>query len=383
MKFNVEDIATYKRVVAAVASLTSSKINSPIEQCVKVEATKRGVTLTALESDSHCMSVTVPAMVQEEGVVYILGSKLNGMTKKLTPKAVLAVTLANNNLIYKLPILGAISESIFHDQAGFKQSIVTLKDNEFTDLLGGSDLLPSLLRSICSSVFANKNVLMKTDVNKVFMYSQFSETGYIKYVLPAICGEQCAIYLSPNLLRMASSLGEELDVYYNKANKVLRFKCDDSVLTVKGDTLDSKSHIVVDSLLDLAPVGEAVVNHADLTSALNWQSYGAGVGQGVELDVKDGNLIVRSNKTDNPASIGCDQDVGFQAINVPLVSLVTALKAIGNSKNAVLMVNSVSLEERVHKVGDMEIKLLSISPADDVDTLGRALIYEQVRSSNK
>lgn len=370
MRVIIEDSATYKKTIALACSIASKRILEPIEQCIELKAENGLLYISCIESGSHYLNTAIPVEVVKPGKLYILSSKLSDITKRLSPKNVLELYDDNGLIHYKVPVLGNIQESLFHDQTGFSPKPVSQADNKFK-LMGVYSGLNDVIKLASSFSFSGKNILLSGTATELIIYSQFSETGYICYKVPTT-SEAFNVYLNPKIVRIASLLGEDMTLLYNKEDNLLRFKYinNSNSFTMAVDTVESKSYAVFKKLLESAVTDYCVVNQSDLLSAIEWQSYGRGVAQSILLGSIDKELSIGG---DSGARLGCEIYTKFDPINLPIESLSLALKAISGSKS-----KSIALEQRIHIIGNNSIKYLTVTPSEDVTIEATALVYEQL-----
>lgn len=383
MKFIVEDVSEYKRVVNIVTALASKKVVSTNEQCVLLEVQSDVLTFTALETGSHKISFDFPInpSTSQSGKALILASKLKNITSKLVPKTVVSIETSNGLLKYSVKPHGSISETLYHDQSGFSSPLMNDDLNDSTDFIEvtlSSDLVPLLLPIVCANTYSGKSIFFKTSAQFIEIYSQFSETGYIKYqtVTESFQTQNCQIYLKPNLVKIVGNLNKEVDILYSKENKMIKFVSENGNLSIIGDTPTTNQSNTVEQILSQPVKGEVVVNHADLIISTNWQGYNVENQESIELSIENNELVIQCSKNNEPARIVTEGVSNFQPMTLSLTAFQLALKSIGNAKSNILPIIGVSLKQRIIPIGKDEIKLLSLSPSDEPDSFATAIMYE-------
>lgn len=373
MKFQIEEVAEYKKIVNTLCGLASKKLVSSLEQCVMIETYNDNVILTAMESGSHYLSYSIKAMVLERGKALILSAPLKSITNKLQPKTVVTVSSNQNLFTYQIKPYGTINENLYFDQTSLP---VDFNLNSFTCLSSNEDILKHILPLAASVSYDNKSVLFKTSVEKFEIYAQLSEIGFIKYVAPNPIFQQlpAQIYIKPSLVnKTISSLGNSLSIYF-KDNKLV-FDGEVGTLSIEGERITNNYSVTTEEILSQPVTGKIVVNHEDLVKSVDFQSYNVDNRQSIDLKTENGNLLVQCSRYNEPAQIIGESQLDFQPMTLSLSSFTTALKAIGKDKSKILPITKVLLQQRTLPVGE-GMKVLSLSPVEEPDCFAIAIIFE-------
>lgn len=379
MKLVVEEVAKFKTAVNTAASLVSKNSVSTIEQCVLLTAEDGLVTITASVTDSHSVTFNVPASVNQPGKVFIPGSNLRKITQTLKPKSPVFISKVNGTLQYEVRPFGSISEPLYHDQRGFP-NFLSVGSTKGFDLVGQEDdMLPLLLPVVCATSFNNKPIFFQSSPQKFEIYSQYSQTGYTKFITPTgrMNPEPCRLYIKPSLAKIVGALGETIDIFYNGTKNAIAFTGDEGEIVIVGDTVSSNYFNATENVLNLKVDGAVEVNHTDLLNAINWQAYNVGLSDTVVLSVDEGNLTVSCGTNNEPARIVTEVENNFEPLTLHLAPLQVALKAIGSEKSKLMPLQFVRLQQRTYVLGaETYVKILTMSASEELDVIGTALLYE-------
>lgn len=385
MRLVVEEVAKFKTAINTAAALASKNSVSTIEQCVLISAEDGLVTITASVSDSHSATFNIPASVIQPGKVFVLSTNLRKITQTLKPKSPVTISKVNGTLQYEVAPFGSISEPLYHDQRTFPNLLSVTGGQDF-DLIGQEDdMLPLLLPVICANSFNNKPIFFQSDPQKFEIYSQYSQTGYTKFITPTgrLTPSACRLYIKPSLAKIVGSLGDTIDIFYNSKKNAIGFAGDEGEIVIIGDTVSSNYINATENVLNLPIDGSVEVNHTDLLSAINWQAYNVGLNDTVVLAVRDGDLTVSCGSNNEPAKIVTEVENEFEPMILHLAPLQVALKVIGSEKSKLMPLEFVRLQERTYVLSeDASVRVLTLSASEELDVTGTALLYE-VKMTNK
>jgi hypothetical protein len=388
-----EDIRRYITAVSnAASSLAKKRASSGIERCIQVRARfcdtgeEPGfLEITTLETDSHAVSIQVPAEVIQEGHVVILADKLKKMCPVIRGESEVMVELKNGHLCYAVPRKGSILEAIYSSSEGFNLESIYGEENAFEAVTEGNFILPEILKKLRAMKSANQfpTVMFHGSKHSLNIFGNFSEAGHISYQIPTnYPAPSFELSFSLDLInKFVSSPKEELSLYYNPQKQSLRFVNSVGNMVILGRRLQQFNALkTFDKYLQVEVDTSWVINYSELVESLNFQMYSATSDTVINLTADADAEVLRmvsSSRHTTPSTLA---EVTIHG-DIPEVVLeaqpfLDNLKLLGdiprrNSNNQALAINSVVLGIRQFKLnGGGVIKCVSLSPLDTDEDRG-------------
>ena len=390
MKFIIENIANYKKLVNAICSIPSvRKQLNGIEQCIeiKTDGDNNRITLTTVDLTSHSVKLHIQAQVVEEGRQLVLASKLKSLSSKLSPKHVLEVCNRNNMLNYEAKPFGSIAEHQYFSQ----DSIIS---SELTHEVKWSDVSPTLgffidlIPLACSNTYQDREIYITSNMSYLNMYVRFSETSYIRYKVntetnATINGFRAAV--RPPLLRLVQLLRDEEEediiLQYCPTKQLIKFNSMLGEIVVKCDMKPNKLATKIDHIVDEEFDAEIQITHEDITDSLNFQSYNTTDTDVVSLDynLEEDTFLISTSDLFKPTMLKVNHSGLFDKTSLSVGHLTKALKAMGSPKNKVLPVDVVKIQVKSQSVKNANpIKIIHLTPEVELDVTSDVIMYEVI-----
>jgi hypothetical protein len=363
------DVKIYKHLVGLASSSVDKSGSNLVEATIQLHADIDVLYISALDSNNHYVRFSCPASIHIEGVVHISAIALMDMTKKVGNTS-LSISLESNKLVYTVPVLGSISEPIMHAHNAYKASNVCRGIEEDSELvLENSSILPIMLKAISNVASKNRPIRINTSKTHIDIYGLGNEGGPIRYRDVMDCYKEVDLTMDLGSVRLVTSLSNCLSISINKTSDIITFTSDIGIIRCRCVKQGVGEYLSMESVLKQVTAGLVEVSLSDIESAVKWQSYKADTGQVINLvPTKDGlGINVASGNLDKPSIINVTSvETGMRGMTLNLNALDVAIKAIkGNGKG-----DRLSLDQKVIKVGDREVKILSIYPCDKANGYG-------------
>lgn len=369
IKLKLTNISEYKRIVATVSALVPKETSNSNEKCILLSAAGDLLSLTALSSGSHEITLSMPVSVEVEGSVYLTEATLSQMTKSLPQSGDgLEVFVDNYGLNYRLNGLGKIHENIYHNQNAFKG--LEANSSKLSAAAKCTIGLGSIFNSLSSTCGTSDYCLLKLTSEEITVYGQFSESGFIKFSYKQSPDLSFEGYFKHKLLKYANSFEGTFSILVNQLSKQLMIDSDKGSLYLVGNSIKVEEFGAVDWIESQTSVGKVVIQLSDLVSAIQWQSYGIGASDFIELSIEEDKLKVRSSKLEEAAEVKTEAVIGSMSIKLPPFGIMNGLRAFSAS-------GLVSLELVPIKIQDREVKILMLSTWEASDFQINAILYEQ------
>lgn len=384
MKFRIEDVAAYKKIIAAICSIPAvRKQLNGVEQCIElsVDADKGELSVSTVDLTSHSITLKFPVEVLEEGRQVVLSNKIKGMTNKLNPKYGLVVSNEDNLLNYTAKPFGTIvDDQYFSQESELSKELIT--DPDWKDVTPELGFFMNLIPMACSCTYNDREIYISTDVGMIKMYVQITETSYVRYTsttetLATISDFRASI--RPPLLKILQMLGEDVDLQYCPERNLVKFSSELGTVVVNADTSKNKVALKVDSIIEQEDDAHVEVPLEDISESLKFQSYNTSETDLVELEYKTEEEVftLKTNELNEPSQLVVDFSGEFTKTMSSVGHLTKALKSIGSPKNKVLPVEVIKICLKSIPVKNAQpIKAIHICPETEFDVTSDIVMYE-------
>lgn len=364
-----EEVAVYKQCVSACSLLAGSGVLNSIEQCIELRTGKNEIILSSLNTGSSYISLRCPCTVQKQGSLYISFTSLLTMSKSIN-KSSLIIELKGNDLIYTVPVLGSIKESIFHSQGGFTHKGLAQDESASEELVvEHSSILSTILKTISNSSLKGKSVRIKCSKEYTDIYGVYSSGGCLRFRDYIEAYKDIDILISSNLLKLLPILGNCLSLKTDKTNHIIEIFSEMGIIRSYTETGKVGEAISMESILKLRPCSSLEIKCEDLDAAIKWQSYKSLTGDSVFLSLGK-ELRVHSPRMD-ASKLATESFSGEETL---LSIAITDLRTVvGSIRSDVLC-----LETRQVPVGNKKVSVLSVKASRKDSGWGIATINEQV-----
>jgi hypothetical protein len=363
-----EDSKTYKQAILLCASLAALELSNPIEGCIEIRTGKDEVFISCLNSNSHYLKLSCPALVQKEGLLYIGATSLLEMSKGIDKNS-LVVSLESNNLIYTVPVLGSIKESIYHNQDGYSLTPLNPKEEDIKPkdlVVENSSILGGVFKSIASTAVRDKAIRIRTTKEHIDVYGVYGEAGSLRFRDVMECYEEVDMCMDVSVLKTVSSLGTCLSI--RKGDNLVEFSSDIGTITCYS-TPTKNEYKSMDAILKLAPMNSIEISSEDLDAAIRWQSYKTQKGDSLLLSM--GKELKISSPKMEPSTLTTRSSSGEEGkVTVSLSSFGKVLSVVRGEL--------ICIERREIPIGNKKAYVLSIRPSKKVNGSGIGIINEQV-----
>lgn len=384
MKFRVENVAAYKKVIAAICSIPSvRKQLNGVEQCIELLADEDEgiIKISTVDLTSHAVCLTMPVEVIESGRQVVLSNKIKGLTARLNPKYGLVVSNENNLINYTAKPFGTIvDDQYFSQDSELSKELFTDPDwKEVTPELG---FFMALIPQACAHTYNDREIYITTDPGIIRMYLQISETSYVRYssntnTLATISDFRAAV--RPALLKILQMLGEDVDLEYCPERKLIKFSSDCGTVVILVDNSKNKTALRVDSIIKQEADAYVEIGHEDLSESLKFQSYNTTDTDVAELgyDLDESCFTLRTNELNDPSQLAVTYSGEFTKTMVSVGHLTKAVKAIGSPKNKILPVDVVKINLKKIPVRNANpITAVHLCPEAEFEVTSDIVMYE-------
>ncbi len=386
MIIRIDDVAHYKKIIAAICSIPSvrKQLNS-VEQCIelKTNADENALEISTVDLTSHAIKLKVPAEIVEEGRQIVLSNKLKAMSSKLNPKYGLEVSSKDNLLNYEMKPFGSITDNQYFSQDSVLSDEL-FDDSTYTDVCSDMANFMMLLPIACSNTYNDREIYISTDANFIRMYVQFTETSYIRYksITSTMGTADFKAAVRPALLKITQLLGEGVELTFSKDLGAMKFTSEAGEMSFKVDTSINKVAKKVDSII--ANDGEAYIEvaHEDLSESIKWQSYNTTETDVVCLDfnVEEEQFTIQIDSRNNknkPSNLDVNYSGLFEQTNLSVGHITKALKAMGTPKNKILPVETVKINvKKINVKNAPPVTAIHLCPDREDDVTSDVIIYE-------
>lgn len=387
MKYRIENTSEYKKIVTSLCSIpTLRKQLNGIEQCIEIKTNQAEgvIEVSAVDDNSHAISLKIPAEILEEGRQIVLSSILKTMTSKLNTKNGLTVTNENNLINYESKPYGTINDAqYFNQDSQLSNDLFNLTDYDLVaeDINGLFNLIPLA----CTNTYNEKEIYLTTEDQDLKAYVQFTETSYLRYkstteTLNTTVDFKCNV--PPGLLKIVQILEKDISLYFSKELNSVLFDSAKGTVAIKIDSKANKLALNMDRLMDVTPASSSVeVDHETVTEAINWQEYNATDKGVVDLEQTQLNggqkLSIKVSEQNNPSLFVANFTGDFDGVRLPLTQLVKGLKAMGSPGSKIIPVDVIKFDLKTISVKNgNNVKCVHIQPETRDDITSDVIMYE-------
>lgn len=387
MKIRIDNIAHYKKVIAAICSIPSvrKQLNS-VEQCIEFKTNKEESVLeiSTVDLNSHAIKLKVPAEIVEEGRQIVLSSIVKSMSSKLNPKYGLEISNKDNLLNYEMRPFGSIVDTQY-----FSQDTTLAEDlfeaSTYVDICPDLGWFLQLLPIACTNTYNDREIYITTDPTNIKLYVQFTETSYIRYksTTSSMATSDFKASIRTPLLRIVNLLGEEVKLMYSSTLKAVKFVSPIGEMAFVVDPSVNKVSLVVDKIIKDDNDAEIEIGHEDISESIKWQSYNTTDTTIVNLDFdsEDEQFSIKipsSGNKNEPSELDPVAWSGlFKKTSISVGHITKALKAMGTPKNKILPVETVKLQiKNIEVKNGPSVKAIHLSPDKEDDVTSDVVMYE-------
>lgn len=414
MKIRIDNTAEYKKIISTICSITNvrKQLNS-IEQCIQLESNRSqngspNLCITSVDVNSHAVSLLFPVEIVEEGKQIVLSTKLKAMTNKLNNKYGLLLSDENSQLNYEMKPYGTITDQQYFNQSS-TMSDDMFEESKYKEIANDLSFFISLIPMACSNSYNEKEIYVDVTSSKIKLYTQFTETSYVRYTCPTSTLSTASLTFSirPNLLKTILILGEGISLHYSKELHSIMFVSLLGRMVFKIDDTTNKIATRVDLLIDQKEDSSLELLYEDLIESLNWQSYNASETNSfnfklvnepiktviynnveeedtIEEEVIEESLLHINLNTvidkDQYAELSPISYSGVMPeINISVGHILKALTALGSPKNKIIPTTEVKLNVKAINVKNgpsINCIHLNNSKTDEIDS--NIIMYETV-----
>lgn len=387
MLVRIDDVAHYKKIIAAICSIPSvrKQLNS-VEQCIELKTNKEDnvLEISTVDLTSHAIKLKVPAEIVDEGRQLVLSNKLKAMTARLNPKYGLEISSKDNLLHYEMRPYGSIIDNQYFSQDSLLSENL-FDESTYNEISSDLTLFLGVLPIACANTYNDREIYITTDAEHLQLYVQFTETSYIRYktVTSSRATSEFKGAIRPALLRIIHLLGEEITLSFSKTLECLKFSSPLGTMCFIADVSPNNIVKKVASIVDGEAAAYVEIAHEDFTESIKWQSYDATETNIVNLDfnVEDGQFIIAinssKNKENKPSILDVEYSGIFEKINLSVGHITKALKAIGTPKNKILPIEKVKVNiKKIEVKNSTPINVIHLCPDKEDDVTSDVIIYE-------
>ena len=386
MIIRIDDVAHYKKVIAAICSIPSvrKQLNS-VEQCIelKTNSEENVLEISTVDLTSHAIKLKVPAEIVEDGRQIVISNKLKAMSSKLNPKYGLEISSKNNLLNYEMRPYGSIVDNQYFSQDSVLSDDL-FDDASYTDVCSDLSNFMMLLPIACSNTYNDREIYITTDPMYIRMYVQFTETSYIRYksITSSMATANFKAAVRPALLKIVQLLGEGLELQFSKDLGALKFMSDIGEMAFVVDTSTNKVAKKVDSIINNNEDAYIEVAHEDLSESIKWQSYNTTETDVVRFDFDTDEeqftiQIDSRNNKNKPSNLDVNYSGLFEQTNLSVGHITKALRAMGTPKNKILPVETVKINvKKINVKNALPITAIHLCPDREDDVTSDVIIYE-------
>ena len=384
MRFRVDDVAHYKKVITAICSIPSvRKQLNGVEQCIELQTNgdEGVIEISTVDLSSHTVTLKVAAEVVEEGRQLVLSTKLKAMTSKLTPKNGLEVSNENNLLNYTAKPYGSIVDNQYFSQDSYVSKEL-LDETDWKDVSPELGFFLGLISVACANTYQDREIYMTSAFGAINMYVQFSETSYIRYKTQTETNATIQDFraaIRPALFKMVQLLGEDVDLQYCPKKGLVKFSSIEGTVVINCDMSPNKIALKIDSIVDGESDAEVQITHEDIIESLKFQSYGTTETDVVSLDFdqSDETFLISTSELSEAAKLKVSYSGLFDKTSLSVGHLTKALKAMGSPRSKILPVEVVKVQIKTQPVKNAKpIKIIHLSPEIEMDVTSDVVMYE-------